>query len=218
MTSLFSPLFAAHRHALLHYPYRTNMAQSGSLMALGDSLAQYLERRGAPDDAPPHVFSRTAILASWASCVNAPFWCWFYKFLNRRLPGQIVAWVALSASLSPAFNAAFFSYSTAAAHVVEEGVAVGLGADGRGRLAGKVRERLETTLVPTVQRSMMLWLPFNYFNFRYVPLDYRALTGSSVALVWNVYLSLMASTARAHGPPPANVQQARAGADATSLR
>lgn len=172
-------------------------------MALGDVFAQYLERRSTGSES--YKPSRTLILASWASLASAPFWVWFYRFLNRRFPGRTITWVAMSAALSPAWNGAFFSYSTAATHVVDEGFLNTLSGDGLAHLGTKVRSKLETQLFPTVQRSLALWIPFNFVNFRYVHLDYRTLTGSTVALAWNVFLSMQAasekSTSHAVEPP-----------------
>jgi hypothetical protein len=173
MAALATAFFAWHRAQLASAPFATNMVQSGTLMALGDVAAQALERRacGAPDSA--HKGSRTAILAAWSAGVTAPFWTWFFRVLHRQLPGRVLVWVAASAALSPAMNAAFFAYSSAATHAVEEGVDRGLRGDGLVRLRAKVRERLDSQLTPTVQRSMALWIPFNYINFRFVPLEVR---------------------------------------------
>lgn len=188
-SAAFAGFIAWHRAQLALNPFKVNAVQSGTLMCVGDSVAQALERRsdcGAPR-APSA--SRTLILSSWAAGVNAPFWVWYYRFLHARFPGRIALWVFASAGLSPFWNAAFFTYATTATHIVDEGSAA-LSPAGRTRLGEKVRAKLETQLLPTVQRSMCLWIPFNFLNFSMVPLEYRMLTGSSVALLWNVYLSL----------------------------
>ena len=58
-----------------------------------------------------------------------------------------------------------------------------------------VDQQLDAQLLPTVQRSLCLWVPFNALNFTLVPLDYRMLAGGLVALSWNVYLSVISNSA-----------------------
>jgi len=50
---------------------------------------------------------------------------------------------------------------------------------------------VQTKLVPTVQKSLILWVPAQYVNFMYVPLELKVLYGNVVALLWNVYFSLI---------------------------
>ena len=146
---------AWHQHHARTRPYRTNMIQSTILMSCGDMIAQYLERRAKPEQ--PINYTRTLILSSWGAGVNAPFWCFFYSFLFTRYPGKVTTWVISSAALSPFWNAAFFSYSTALTVISEEGSAAFRG-DGPNRLIARVRRKLETQLLPTVQGSMTLWV------------------------------------------------------------
>ena len=202
---------AWHRACAAQAPYRTNIIQSTTLMATGDSIAQALERRARPAQA--HDPSRTLILSSWAACVNAPFWCAFYAFLFTRFPGRVGLWVAASAALSAPWNAAFFAYSTAATVVAEEGARAALAERaGRERIAARVRAKLESHLAPTVRRSMTLWIPFNFVNFSITPPEYRILTGSLVALVWNVRSARRARCRRVRllTPPPPHTHTQRA--------
>ena len=155
MSATFISFLAWHQLHARAKPLQTNMIQSTVLMSTGDTIAQYLEKRARPEQG--HNYLRTAILSSWAAGINAPFWTLFYSFLFTRYPGRIVTWVAASAALSPFWNAAFFSYSTALTVLSEEGTAAFRG-DGPGRLAQRVRQKLEMCLVPTVKGSMTLWV------------------------------------------------------------
>jgi hypothetical protein len=205
-----SAFLAWHRAQLARAPFTTNIIQSGTLMACGDVAAQAIERRGARDaarDAAPYSASRTLILGSWGGLFNAPFWVIFYRTVNERLPGRIALWVAAAAAVSPPFNAAFFSYTAALTHAVDEGVREGWGtAAGRARMADKVARKVDDKLWPTVARSLTLWVPFNTVMFLYIPLALRPLAGSCVGLGWNVYLSIIAAAApsvsSAHAPAP----------------
>ena len=194
---------AWHRRHTLASPYLTNAVQSGVLMLSGDSFAQMLEARSA-DPASKFSLSRLLTNVSWASCLNAPFWTWWYHFLDRRWArGRVVGWVLASAALSPAFNGAFFCYNGTMLHTLNDprGVAT---PEGRAALREKLGLKLETQLLPTVLRSCSLWVPFNICNFLWCPLEYRMLSGGLVALGWNVFLSLEAQrTAAQKGPSSA---------------
>ena len=112
---------------------------------------------------------------------------------------------AAAAAVSPPFNAAFFSYTAALTHAVDEGVREGWGsAAGRARMADKVARKVDDKLWPTVARSLTLWVPFNTVMFLYIPLALRPLAGSCVGLGWNIYLSIIAAAAppvpSAHAP------------------
>jgi hypothetical protein len=124
------------------------------------------------------------------------------------LPGRPFAWVLVTAiTCGPTMNGLFFTYSTALEHIASHAAL-----SQRRRQAGqevpqlhleelyaKVEHKLTHALVPTVLRSSMLWIPFNYVNFSFVPLEYRVLTGGAVSLFWNAYLSVV-QHAHAHAP------------------
>jgi hypothetical protein len=156
-------------------------------MFLGDGIAQNLENGVKRERGEEASFDaiRTCVLSSWAMGVNAPFWVWWYKFLEKRwIGGRVMGWVLASASLSPVWNGAFFSYNVVGNHILK-------GQD--GSVFNKLHDKVSTQLLPTVAKSCCLWIPFNYLNFRYIPLDYRMLSGGVVALGWNVFLSTTAA-------------------------
>jgi hypothetical protein len=181
---------AWHRRLTMEAPYTTNAAQSAILMGAGDSCAQFLERKA--DASLSFSPSRLLTNVSWAAGLSAPFWTWWYFFLDRRWArGRVVGWVLASAALSPAFNGAFFCYNGAVLHALNDPRGV-TSAEGRSALRAQLGDKLETQLLPTVVRSCTLWVPFNLMNFAFCPLEYRMLSGGIVALGWNVFLSLEA--------------------------
>jgi hypothetical protein len=284
-----APFLRWHQARLQTHPYALNCAQSALLMAIGDGVAQRLEMgrsAGAGDGeggggAPPSHFdpARLLILTSWAAGVNAPFWTWWYRYLHVHWQGgKVAGWVLASASLSPVWNGAFFSYVTAANHVAKQQ---------EGSMSAKISDKLSTQLVPTVVKSCCLWIPFNFvsrgsgqppaalplacshaacspshcvaprpptarllplpfsrsrtrsltcppfdtlcnhaplqMNFRYVPLDYRMLSGGLAALGWNVFLSIQANRAAAAAaagaaPSPGSGAAAAASEKSVALR
>ncbi len=149
---------------------------------------------GFPSTSPPlpppawESAARTGILVFWSSCVSSPWWTWWYGWLNAKFPSRVFLAVGLTAALpAPLWNAAFFAFSTAAEHAA-------LAPDPwatRDVAITVVREKLSTQLLPTVQRSAMLWIPVNIVNFTFVPVELRMLTGTLVSFAWNCYLSLV---------------------------
>jgi hypothetical protein len=192
---------AWHRFQSMNHPYRLNICQSATLMAIGDSIAQKLEgdsAREAGGVVPAHDFIRLAVLASWAGCINAPFWVWWYRALDVKWPqGKVAGWVLASAALSPPWNAAFFCWTTSLNHAAKD--KNGLTPVGLASLQGKLHTRLSEDLIPTVTKSITLWVPFNYLNFSLIPLNYRMLSGGLVALGWNVFLSWQANNGSGAG-------------------
>lgn len=182
---------AWHRHQLVTRPYVTNAVTSGCLMVVGDRLAQRIEEGHGKVLSPRESRTRTGVLTAWSSCVSAPFWTWWYIFLDRILPGRVLTWVALTAVVpAPAWNFLFFTVGTALEHVCLEEVDP-LGAESLSTLRTKVEEKVSTHFLPTVVRSASVWIPVNLVNFHLVPRDYRTTMGASVGLLWNVYMSLI---------------------------
>lgn len=146
-----------------------------------DQFVEVLQRQGS--------WTRTAILTFWSSCVNAPFFTWWYALLPRVAPGRPLLWVVATAAVcAPPLNAAFFIFSTAAEHAVQRPQP--LSAESLDVVTAEIRERLEHRWLPTVVASTCTWAPVNLANFTFVPLEYRMLTASFFALLWNIFLSL----------------------------
>lgn len=189
-----------HRTQLVQRPYITNAITSGTLMIIGDRIAQNVEqRKGKAHGSARESYTRTGVLAAWTSCVSAPFWTWWYMYLDKVLPGRMLLWVGVTALVpAPAWNFLFFTCGTALEHLA---LAMTDPIDPRpfsahslAALEAKVREKVSNHFVPTVMRSASVWIPVNMMNFYWVSRDYRTTVGASVGLVWNVYMSLVQHT------------------------
>jgi protein Mpv17 len=180
--SKIQALFAAR-------PYAVNSSVNGTMMALGDRVAQHIEaERTGTRKSDWDSWSRTGILSLWSGAIATPYWAFWYLYLARRLPNRQLLWVGLTALIpGPLSNAAFFAFSTLAEHAAHHPRAWETREEAFELLRWKYRE----LFVPTVLRSAQLWLPFNTFNFLFVPLEFRLLAGTVVGLGWNVYLSLV---------------------------
>lgn len=55
--------------------------------------------------------------------------------------------------------------------------------------ASEVPAKLRADLFTIVQSNWMLWVPFQFVNFRFVPVHLQVLASNVVALAWNTYMS-----------------------------
>ena len=178
-----------HQRQLTTFPITTNSVQGALLMAVGDSVAQRLERVSGGGGERRHDWRRTAVMASWSLCLSGPFWVRYYGWLARALPGRELLWVCITAGISIPFNAAFFSYTALCNHTAV-GVAHPLATPlARTRLLLDVKESVSAKLWPTVAASTCFWPAVNACMFKFCPLMYRPLFASSCAIAWNIYLS-----------------------------
>lgn len=52
-----------------------------------------------------------------------------------------------------------------------------------------VPSKLKSDLFGIVKSNWTLWVPFQFINFRYVPVNLQVLAANVVSLAWNTYMS-----------------------------
>ncbi|XP_021901244.1 protein SYM1 [Carica papaya] len=52
--------------------------------------------------------------------------------------------------------------------------------------------KLQQEWFSSVLANWQLWIPFQFFNFRFVPQQFQVLAANVIALIWNVILSFKA--------------------------
>ena len=55
--------------------------------------------------------------------------------------------------------------------------------------SSEVPAKIRNDLFTIIRSGWALWVPFQFINFRFVPVNLQALASNLVALVWNVYMS-----------------------------
>lgn len=104
----------------------------------------------------------------------------WYRFLARNVslstPLQtLLARVALDQGVfAPVFLGVFFTYNGYM----------------EGSTFDEIKVRLRTGYPSALAGNYMLWPAVQFFNFKFVPLNYQALTVNTVALGWNSFLSV----------------------------
>ncbi|CAL7943482.1 unnamed protein product [Xylocopa violacea] len=164
-----------YRRLLTKYPIIVQATQAGTLMALGDQLAQNLiERRQIKD----LDFIRTAQFASIGFFIAGPVTRTWYGILDKYIgsKGGVVVLKKVTCDqllFAPAFLGALLSTI--------------------GVLQGNDLEHIKIKLYneyPDILKSnYKLWPMVQLFNFYFIPLQYQVLLVQSVALLWNTYIS-----------------------------
>ena len=167
-------LWAAYLNALEKNPLATKCATSGVLNALGDLFAQF-----AFDDAAKNGIDwrRAGIFTFLGGFLVGPTLHFWYSTLGRIVTAQGSAKAFISLVLDQGvFAPAFLCVFLSSLFTIE----------------GKAHEivpKLKQDFASTVTANWNIWIPFQYLNFRFVPLNLQVAAANVVALLWNTYLS-----------------------------
>ena len=166
-------LLQRYSHALKRWPLAANATQGGAIGATGDAICQKYVDQDA-DAAQPLDRRRTAMAAT----IGVGFSAFLYPVLYRRLeaafPGLGVRAVVAKALSDCALFGVFGNASSLYF---------------RGAEPDDVLQKMPGVLL----NEMRVWLPYNLFAFRLVPLHVRPTTTACLSLCWNVYMSYTAA-------------------------
>lgn len=158
---------------LREWPYTINTLQGAALGAVGDLVAQRLERGSGLTVDWRQVASATAI-SGLQSGIFVPF---FYGKLDVLFPGTGASAVVCKT----------------ASDMVVQGIGTNATAlAGRGASADEVVKAMPEVL----RDDCIVWLPYNLLAFRLIPTHIRPTTTAIMTLGWNTYLSSVACRAR----------------------
>ena len=167
-------LWAAYLGALEKNPLPTKMATSGVLNALGDLFAQF-----AFDDAANKGvdWRRAGIFTVLGSFLVGPALHFWYGTLGKIVTAQGSAKAFISLALDQGvFAPTFLCVFLSALFTI----------DGKPQ---EIAPKLKQDFASTVTMNWKIWIPFQFLNFRYVPLQLQVAAANVVALLWNTYLS-----------------------------
>lgn len=165
--------------AALHTnPLLVTMATTAFMNALGDLIAQALERRTDVD------WRRTSLLVVWGIFGFAPAALVWYAALEAVFPGQGLASVVGKVLFDQTL------WATVAISAMFYFTAVTRGEDHEAAVT-KIRE----TLWPTLKINWCVWPAVQLVNMSAVEPDYRILVILVVQVPWTAYLALQAAAA-----------------------
>ncbi|KAK0549809.1 Protein required for ethanol metabolism [Tilletia horrida] len=153
-------------------------ATTAFTFGLGDVIAQqFVERRGTK-----HDLLRTTRLAFYGGVIFSPYLLQWFKVLDKiqfkNRIATITTRVAVDQTISaPIIVTMFLSSTTLLA----------------GGSTTDVKEKLRQSWWSTVKTGWLVWVPTQTINISVVPQDYRLIFLSTVALCWNVFLSVVSA-------------------------
>eukprot|EP00742_Colponemidia_sp_Colp-10_P005479 GILJ01005854.1.p1 GENE.GILJ01005854.1~~GILJ01005854.1.p1 ORF type:complete len:183 (-),score=11.13 GILJ01005854.1:269-817(-) len=163
--SMYSRLLTSH-------PLLTKSVTSGVLFAVGDVMAQGIEKQ------PRWNWRRTYRLGLIGGAFAGPSLHMWYGTLAKVIPSPTMQGALGRMALDQTFFATFFISGFFTSVGMLEGQSV-------EQIKGNLREQL----LPTLKTNWMIWPGVMFLNFFYTPVAYQVLVVNTVALGWNTYLA-----------------------------
>lgn len=160
--------------ALEKNPLPTKMVTSGLLNALGDVFAQFAFDEAAKKGVD---WRRAGIFTFLGSFLVGPCLHFWYGALGKIVTAQGSAKAFISLVLDQGvFAPTFLCVFLSALFTI----------DGKPH---EIVPKLKQDFASTVTMNWKIWIPFQFLNFRFVPLNLQVAAANVVALLWNTYLS-----------------------------
>eukprot|EP01126_Amoeba_proteus_P066657 TRINITY_DN9694_c0_g2_i1.p1 TRINITY_DN9694_c0_g2~~TRINITY_DN9694_c0_g2_i1.p1 ORF type:complete len:231 (-),score=28.98 TRINITY_DN9694_c0_g2_i1:181-873(-) len=164
------------------YPNLSNTLASGFIGAVGDLMAQTLERSNTDH---PYNFTRSGYVLGFGLLTGSPAIQWF-RFLDRfygnsgsRLTTVAKKVVTNQLVFSPTLTAFFYIYINACQHF----------SSGIEKIKEESYKTITREFIPSMITSSVYWPCVQSVNFLVVPLHYRVVCNSFFAAGWNCFLS-----------------------------
>ncbi|KAF7467819.1 peroxisomal membrane protein 2 isoform X1 [Marmota monax] len=160
------------------YPVLTKAASSGALLALGNVLAQMIEKKRKKEDSQNLDVSGPLRYAVYGFFITGPLSHYFYLLMDHWIPPG-APWAGIRRLLldrlvfAPAFLLLFFLVM----NLLE------------GKDAETLATKMRSGFWPALRMNWRVWTPLQFVNINYVPLQFRVLFANLAALVWYVYLA-----------------------------
>ncbi|CAM8880364.1 unnamed protein product [Rhodiola kirilowii] len=156
-------------------PVLTKALTSASLTLIGDLICQVVI-----DQVPSLDLKRTFVFSFLGMALVGPTLHFWYLYLSKLVtvpgvPGTLLRLLLDQFVFAPTFIGVFIT-----ALVTLEG--------GPSHVIPKLQQEWWSSVIANWQ----LWIPFQFFNFRFVPQQFQVLAANFVSLVWNVILSYKA--------------------------
>lgn len=172
----------SYRKLLSKYPLITQAVQAGTLMALGDQIAQnVVERRDFKD----LDFVRTAQFGSTGFFIAGPAMRTWYGILDKHI-GSKGGLVVLK---KVCCDQLFFAPSFLAVLLSTIGIL-------QGNDLEQLKVKLRDEYPDILKNNYKLWPMVQLINFYFVSLQYQVLVVQLVALFWNTYICYRTSLGR----------------------
>ena len=156
-------------------PILTKMGTSGILNAIGDVIAQAFFGNALGEENVD--WRRTLTFTFLGAFLVGPALHFWYQALGKIVTVGGSYGAAMRLGLDQLVFAPMFLATFLSALFAIEGNSKAL------------PEKLRQDLFPTVVANWKIWVPFQFLNFRFVPMNLQVGAANIIALLWNVYLS-----------------------------
>lgn len=168
-----------YRKFFAKYPMVTQAIQAGTLMALGDQIAQNVVERKEIKDLD---FVRTAKFGGIGLFLAGPVPGTWYRLLDKYIGSQGGIVVLKKVCVDQLLFAPMF---------------IGVMLSTIGTLQGndlvQLKEKLKNEYFDILRNNYKVWPLVQLVNFYFVPVQYQLLNVQAVGLVWNSYISYRTS-------------------------
>ncbi|XP_071857814.1 mitochondrial inner membrane protein MPV17 [Bombus fervidus] len=171
-----------YQRFLTRYPLLTQAVQAGTLMALGDQIAQNLVERRKIKDLD---FIRTAQFGCIGLFLTGPVTRTWYGILDKYIGSKGGIVVLKKVSCDQLFFAPVFLI------VLLSTIGILQGND-----LEQLKEKLYNEYPDILKNNYKIWPMVQLFNFYFVPLHHQVLVVQSIALLWNTYISYRTSSGK----------------------
>ncbi|GAB2268160.1 hypothetical protein Dimus_003138 [Dionaea muscipula] len=134
----------------------------------------------------PYDYVRMSRMAGYGLLILGPTMHLWFNFMSKIVPGRdllttVKKMVLGQTVYGPIMTVVFFSVNSALQ-----------GEDGREIIA-----RLKRDLLPTLLNGAMYWPLCDFITYKFIPVHLQPLVSNSFSFVWTVYMTYMASLAKA---------------------
>ncbi|EIE24165.1 hypothetical protein COCSUDRAFT_32993 [Coccomyxa subellipsoidea C-169] len=170
-------LWATYLRLLETQPVFTKAWSAALLNALGDVLAQLVVDKNEKLD-----WKRLGIFTILGfTIIGPPLHYWYLTLSKVAVTGLAGTFVRMA--LDQLVWAPIFLSTIVAAQFTMEGKA--------DQVIPKLKQDMRAILIT----NWKVWLPFQFFNFNFVPQQLQVLASNVMALAWNIYMSSMSHKA-----------------------
>ncbi|CAH1444970.1 unnamed protein product [Lactuca virosa] len=163
-------------------PILTKSITSALIYTAADFTSQTMTRSSSE----AYDVIRTCRMAGYGMMILGPSLHFWFNFVSRVLPKQDLITTFKKMFMGqtiygPIMTATFFSVNAAL----------------QGEKGKEIMARLKRDMLPTMINNVLYWPICDFITFRFVPVHLQPLVSNSFAYVWTIYITYMASLAKA---------------------
>lgn len=176
-------LLKVYQRALQVHPVRTAALSAGTLMTLGDAIAQTLVEK---KPLSKFEFKRSLRFLVFGTFLAGPLFSIWYTKLARTFGHTRYATLKMVACDQLLFAPPFLAYFLAVMEIL------------KGEGLQDIKFKLQDDYPDVMKMNYKIWPAVQAVNFTFVPVHYRVVTANIVAVFWNTYLAWMSEKTHFH--------------------